>query len=152
MASEFRTGVRSGHRPRWRVHYVGSQMIVTSLYIEVAGTRVRVPELRDIRRCLTFEYPMLKMTAIMGATGVVLAAPLVAAYGSSVLIVAALASTFGMIFGAGVEYRKNPRVMAIEATARGQKVVLFSTRNRQEFGHVWRALVRAIEENREPPP
>jgi hypothetical protein len=45
-------------------------------------------------------------------------------------------------------FRKNPRYLEIHATLRGRRIVLFGTRDDRIFGFVWRALVRAVEDNR----
>lgn len=45
--------------------------------------------------------------------------------------------------------RRNPRSMAIEAVHRGDPVTLYSTRDETEFGRVRRALIRALERDRD---
>jgi hypothetical protein len=45
--------------------------------------------------------------------------------------------------------RRNPRWMTIEALHRGDPVTLYSTRDETEFGRVRRALIRAIERDRD---
>jgi hypothetical protein len=45
-------------------------------------------------------------------------------------------------------FQKNPRYQEIHATSHGRRVVLFGTRDHRIFGFVWRALVRAVEDNR----
>jgi hypothetical protein len=45
--------------------------------------------------------------------------------------------------------RRYPRRMAIEALYRGDPVTLYTTRDKTEFGRVQRALIRALEHDRD---
>lgn len=45
--------------------------------------------------------------------------------------------------------RSYPRWLTIEAVYRGDPVTLYTTRDETEFGRVRRALIRAIERNRD---
>jgi hypothetical protein len=48
-----------------------------------------------------------------------------------------------------VDARINPRWMELRAAYRGTEVLLFSSRNAADFERVRRALIRAVEVNRE---
>jgi hypothetical protein len=146
------TGGGRGRRPRWRIFYRDSEIIITSWYVEVEGIRIAVPELQDMVVCLTRRYPIVKVAAVMSGIEAVIAAGSAAAYGSGWLILAGLFSAGTVALGAVADYRKNPRFMAMEATIRGQHFVLYQTRDKQKFGHVWRAMIRAAEDNRDPLP
>ena len=71
------------------------------------------------------------------------------AYGSAMMICVGFLSACGMAAGVLNDFHRNPRYQEIHATLRGRRVVLFGTRDHRIFGFVWRALVRAIEDNRQ---
>jgi hypothetical protein len=143
------TSSASRRKPAFRVLYRGAEIIVTSWHVEVDGLRVAVSELQDMTRCLTYRYPLVKVAAVTAGLEVAIATPFAVAYGSAMMIGVGLLSAAGMALGALGDYHRNPRYQEIHATLRGRRVVLFGTGNQQEFGFVWRALIRAAEDNRE---
>lgn len=145
-------GTGSGRQPPWRVLYMDKTITITSRYVELNRDRIAVSELHGIVRRLTYSYPIVKMAAITGGLEVLLAIPFAAAYGSALIGGIGVLSALGMVMSVWADYQRNPRIMAIEATVRGRQVVLFRTRDKQRFGFVWRALVRAVEDNRWPLP
>ncbi|MEV4707161.1 DUF6232 family protein [Actinoplanes sp. NPDC049316] len=135
-------------RPPWRVLYQDQRITITSWFVEVAGHRIAIPELRDTVRCLTYGYPLVRVAAVTGGLEIALAAPFAVAYGSALMLCAGVVAAAGMGLGALRDFHRNPQFMTIEAVIRGHRVVLYRTRDRKEFGHVWLAMVRAIEDCR----
>jgi Family of unknown function (DUF6232) len=142
----------SAHRFRKRAVYYNRAIVVTSTYVQVGRVRIPVAELQDVVRCLTYRYPVVKVALVTGAIELALAAPFAAVYGSAVMLGAGVLSALGMALGALVDARRNPRFMALEATCRGRRITLFRTADADEFGRVRTALIRALEDNREPLP
>jgi uncharacterized SAM-dependent methyltransferase len=103
-------------------------------------------------RCLTYRYPMVKVAAVTAGLELAIAAPFAVAYGSALMVCAGLVSACGVAIGVIGDAQRNPRYQEIQAVIRGQRVVLFGTRDQQRFGFVWRALVRAVEANRDLDP
>jgi len=135
-------------RPAFRVLYESNKITITSWDIRVNSLRINVSELGAVERHLTYGYPTIKVAAIAAGLELAIAAPFAVAYGSAMMIGVGLLSVCGMAVGALNDFRKNPRYQEIHATLRGRRVVLFGTRDHRIFKFVWRALVRAIEDNR----
>jgi hypothetical protein len=142
-------GGLSHSRPFWRVLYESAEITITSWYVEIDGVRIAIPDLERMTRCLTYRHPLVKVAAITAGLELVIAAPLAIAYGSAMLACAGLVSGGFVAIGAWADARRNPRYMEIRASVRGRRVVLFGTDDQRVFGHVWRALVRAVEDNRQ---
>lgn len=145
-------GSGGGRRPPWRVLYMDKTITITSWYVELGRERIAVSELHNVVRCLTYRYPIVRVAAFTGGLEVLIAMPFAAVYGSALIAAVGVLSALGMVMGVWTDYRRNPRISAIEATIRGRRVVLFRTHDKQRFGFVWRALVRAVEDNRGPLP
>ena len=124
----------------------------SQLDVEVAGVRIPLPELHRVERCLTYRYPVLRVAVFTGVVELLIAAPFAAAYGSALMIGAGMLSAAGMAIGAWTDHLANPRFMAIEATVRGRRVVLFETIDKRIYGQAWRALLRATENAERPLP
>ena len=143
------TSSASRRKPVFRVLYESDEITITSWHIHVDGLRINVSELRAVERQLTYGYPTVKVAAITAGLELVIAAPFAVAYGSAMMICVGFLSACGMAAGALNDFHRNPRYQEIHATLRGRRVVLFGTRDHRIFGFVWRALVRAIEDNRQ---
>ena len=143
------TSSASRRKPVFRVLYESDEITITSWHIHVDGLRINVSELRAMERQLTYGYPTVKVAAITAGLELVIAAPFAVAYGSAMMICVGFLSACGMAAGALNDFHRNPRYQEIHATLRGRRVVLFGTRDHRIFGFVWRALVRAIEDNRQ---
>ncbi|WP_433375646.1 DUF6232 family protein [Actinoplanes sp. CA-142083] len=143
------TSSASRSKPLWRVLYEGAEITVTTWHVEVDGLRIAIPELRGMTRCLTYRYPMVKVAAVTAGLELAIAAPFAVAYGSALMVCAGLVSACGVAFGVIGDAQRNPRYQEIHAVIRGQRVVLYGTRDHQQFGFVWRALIRAVEANRD---
>jgi len=143
------TSSASRRKPVFRVLYESDEITITSWHIHVDGLRINVSELRATERQLTYGYPTVKVAAITAGLELVIAAPFAVAYGSAMMICVGFLSACGMAAGALNDFHRNPRYQEIHATLRGRRVVLFGTRDHRIFGFVWRALVRAIEDNRQ---
>jgi len=143
------TSSASRSKPLWRVLYEGAEITVTTWHVEVDGLRIAIPELRGMTRCLTYRYPMVKVAAVTAGLELAIAAPFAVAYGSAMMAGVGLLSAIGMAAGAINDLHRNPRYQEIHATLRGRRVVLFGSRDHRIFGYVWRALVRAVEDNRQ---
>ena len=144
-------GGGGGRRPRWRIIYRDDRIIITSWYVEVDGARIPITDLRDVLVCLTFRYPVVKVTVVLGLIEAAIAGTSAAVLESGWMIVAGLVSACTVAMGAITDHRRNPRFMTIEAIRYGRRIVLFRTRDKEKFGQVRRALIRAIEDNRDLP-
>lgn len=141
-----------GGKPLWRVFYESADITITSWYVEVDGARVAVHELLGTTRCLTYRYPLVRSAAVAAGLELAIAVPFAVAYGSATMLCAGLVSACGAAVAAWGDSRRNPRYLELRATVRGRRVVLFGTRDKREFGQVWRALVRAAEDSRQSVP
>jgi len=142
------TSSASRRKPVFRVLYESDEITITSWHIHVDGLRINVSELGAAERHLTYGYPTVKVAAITAGLELVIAAPFAVAYGSAAMVCVGFLSACGMAAGALNDFHKNPRYQEIHATLRGRRVVVFGTRDHRIFGFVWRALVRAVEDNR----
>jgi uncharacterized SAM-dependent methyltransferase len=142
------TSSASRRKPVFRVLYESDEITITSWHIHVDGLRINVSELSAAERHLTYGYPTVKVAAITAGVELAIAAPFAVAYGSAMMICVGFLSACGMAAGALNDFHKNPRYQEIHATLRGRRVVLFGSRDHRIFGFVWRALVRAVEDNR----
>lgn len=152
MSTEMHAGTDRHRQPPWRVFYRGAEITITSRYVDVDDLRIRIAELYELNRCLTYRYPGVKLAAATGATELGIAVPFAVGYGSLAMLCAGLLSAAGMALGVLADARRNPRYQEIHATLRGRRVVLFGTGDHREFGFVWRALVRAVEAERDTRP
>jgi len=143
------TSSASRRKPVFRVLYESDEITITSWHIHVDGLRINVSELRAVERHLTYGYPTVKVAAITAGLELAIAAPFAVAYGSAMMAGVGLVSAIGMAAGALNDLHRNPRYQEIHATLRGRRVVLFGSRDHRIFGFVWRALVRAVEDNRQ---
>ncbi|WP_030439911.1 DUF6232 family protein [Actinoplanes subtropicus] len=146
------TSSASRPKPVFRVLYQSDEITITSWHIHVDGLRINVSELWAAERHLTYSYPTVRVAAITAGLEVAIAAPFAVFYGSALMIGVGLLSACGMAVGALNDFHQNPRYQEIHATLRGRRVVLFGTRDHRIFGFVWRALVRAVEDNRQLSP
>jgi hypothetical protein len=136
----------------WAVYYRGPGIVVTNWYIENAGGRYRIRDLRLIRREYVFAHPSRTVALICAVIELAVAAPLAAVFGSVILLCAGLVSAAGMAAALLIDGRRNPRWMALRAVHGGRTIMLFSSRNHQEFEQVRRAVIRAVEANEPPRP
>lgn len=148
MSAKRSTGL-GRNKPMWRVYFDSAQITITSWYVEVDDIRVPVPALHGLIRCYTYRHPMTRTAAVTAGLELAIAAPLAVAYSSAVMAAAGLLSACGMAVAVWGDWWRNPRYMEIRAVVRGRRVVLFGTHDAQQFGFVWRALVRTVEANRE---
>ena len=144
--------ISAANQDGWVVYYRGPRIVVTSRYIENADGRYPVRDLRLIHRELVFAHPTRTVALICAAIELALAVPLAAVYGSVILLCAGMISAVGIAAALLVDGRHNPRWMALRAVRGERKIVLFSSRNQQEFEQVRRAVIRAVEANRAPRP
>jgi hypothetical protein len=142
------TSSASRPKPAFRVLYESAEITITSWHIHVDGLRIDVAELGAVQRHLTYGYPTVKVATITVGLELAIAAPFAVAYGSILMTCVGVLSACGMAAGVLNDFHQNPRYQEIHATLRGRRVVLFGTRDHRIFGFVWRALVRAVEDNR----
>ena len=126
------------------IYYPGPQVVVTSRRIG----DYPVGELTKIWCEHEYAYPARVVAMICGGIELALAAPLALAFGAVLFLVAGVIAALSVAGAILLDGRRNPRWMAIRAEHRGRVVTLFSSRHRQEFGHVKRAVIRAVEANR----
>jgi hypothetical protein len=118
---------------------------VTDRRIETAGHRFSVRELSDIERIQEDAHPGRTVALLCGGVALLVAVPLAALYGAVSALGVGLVIALGLGGAILVDRRRNPRWMVLVAHYRGHAVTLFSTRNRQEFEQVRRAVLRAVE-------
>lgn len=147
--SQMSTSSASRRKPVFRVLYESDEITITSWHIHVDGLRINVSELWAAERHLTYGYPTVRVAAMTAGVELAIAAPFAVLYGSAMMIGVGILSACGMAAGALNDFHKNPRNLEIHATLHGRRVVLFGTRDQRIFGFVWRAMVRAVEENRQ---
>lgn len=123
-------GPETGGRrqPAWRVLYEDKTISVTTRYLQVGHDRIPVSELHDVVRCLTFSHPTVKVAAVTAGLELLIAIPFAAAYGSAWTLSVGVLSALGMATGVWADHRRNPRIMTIEATVRGQQVLAWVIR------------------------
>lgn len=134
------------------VYYRGPGIVVTSHYIENGEGRHRIRDLRAIRRAEVAARYAHTLALALGSVEVGLSAGLAVAYGSPVVaavgLIAAAATAVALVLGE----RRSSRWATLEATSGERRVVLYRSRNGREFQQVRRAVIRAVEANRDPRP
>ena len=143
------SGTTTSGQSGWAVYYRGPHAVVTSWYIENAKGRHPVHHLRNVRQVHVRTYPTRAVALFTGAVELALTIPLATVYGSATLLCTGFVATFGIASAALVDGRRNPRWMALIASYQGRDVELFSTRDKREFEQVRRAVIRAVELDRE---
>ena len=141
----------SRNRPHcgWAVYYSGQRITVTSWYVETPSGRYPMAEVGEVLRLLTYTYPGRKVALVVGAVEVGMALPLTIAFQSAALLLVGLLAAAGVAAGVLRDAHCNPRWMELRASYRGEEVLLFSSRDASEFEQVRRALIRAVEVNRD---
>jgi hypothetical protein len=81
-----------------------------------------------------------------------LSAGLAAAYGSPLVIVVGLVAAAVTAAALVLGERRGSQWATLEATSGSQRVILYRSRNTREFQQVRRAVIRAVEANRDPCP
>ena len=133
----------------WAVYYRGPHVVVTSQYVENPDGRYPLSMLSDFDRVVVRPYPAWKIALFVGCLEVLIAVPLAIGYGSGALICAGFIAACGVAGGTLVDGRRNPRWMALTATYQFERIELFSSRSSREFEQVRRALIRAVEYDRD---
>jgi hypothetical protein len=136
----------------WAVYYADHRIVVTSWYVETRVARYPIAELEGVLRHLTFRHPGRAVGLIVGGVEVALVLPLSAVFRSFVMVLTGLVMALGMGVGVLLDARRNPRWMEIRAQHHHTDVLLFGTRDKAEFARVRRALIRAVEINRDSRP
>jgi uncharacterized protein DUF6232 len=128
----------------WVVYYRGPRIHVTNHDVETVDGRYRVRDLDLVTRVEYYRHPA--RTIAMIVSGVELAAGLVLAVflGAAVLIGVALLIAAGLAGAVILDGRRNPRWMELRAVHRGREILLFSSRDQQEFERVRWAVSRAV--------
>jgi hypothetical protein len=126
------------------VYYRGPRIVVTSEYIETAGGRYLIRDLKCISRLYVGAYPARTTALVFGLLELAVAAPLVAVYGSVLLLCVGLATAAGLAGALLVDLWRNPRWMALRAVSDGREVLLFASRDARVFEQVRRAVNRAV--------
>lgn len=133
----------------WAVYYRSPRIVVTSQYVENADGRYPLRMLGDIDRVVVRPYPAWKIALFAGCIEVAIAIPLAIAFGAAALLCAGFIAACGVVTGTLVDGRRNPRWMALTTTFQYERIELFSSRNSREFEQVRRAVIRAVEYDRD---
>ena len=130
----------------WVVYYHGPGITVTSWYVLNADGRYPAAMLAGARRVHVRTHPARTVALAAGAAELALAALVHPTALPAALLLAALGVTAGLV----IDKRRSPRRMELWVTYRGGEVELFSSADRREFEQVRRAVIRALEVNRDP--
>ena len=135
-----------------RYFYPGPRIVVTNLYIETAAGRFFLRDLvfSDIRHY--YAHPARTVALFCAALELMLAIPFAVLYGSAPMIVAGLLAALGMGGALLRDERRNPRLMELTAVHHRTPMVLFSSTDKTEFEQVRRAVIRAVEADRDNRP
>ncbi|AGL15236.1 DUF6232 family protein [Actinoplanes sp. N902-109] len=136
----------------WAVYYDGPAVVVTSWYVMNTEGRYPVAHLTNVRQVHIRSYTARLAAVFAGAVEVMLAMPLAIGYGSVVLLGAGAVAAAGIMTATAIDGRRNPRWMSLWATLHGRDVELFSSPDKREFERVRRAVIRAVQLNRDPWP
>jgi hypothetical protein len=139
-------------RSGWVIYYRSPRITITSRWVETPDGRFALAEIHGVVRELSYEYTGRMVALIAGGGEILLAMPFVIADRSGVFLGAGIVAAFGVSIGVLVDARRNPRWMELRMTHRGEEVQLFGTRDKVEFERVRRALIRAVEVDRDPLP
>jgi Zn-dependent M28 family amino/carboxypeptidase len=134
------------------VYYRGPGIVVTSHYIENGEGRHRIRDLRAIRRAEAAARSAHLLALALGTVEVGLSAGLAVAYGSAPLVLVGLAAAAATAAALIIGERRGSRWATLEATSGSRRVVLYRSRSNREFQRVRRAVIRAVEANRDPRP
>jgi hypothetical protein len=134
------------------VYYRGPGIVVTSHYIETGEARHRIRDLRAIRRAEAAERYAHLLALGFGVVEVGVSAGLAVVYGSALVIVAGLIAAAATAAALILRERRDARWATLEATSGNRRVVLYRSRSSREFQRVRRAVIRAVEADRDPRP
>ncbi|MEV4281071.1 DUF6232 family protein [Actinoplanes xinjiangensis] len=134
------------------VYYRGPGIVVTSHYIENGEGRHRIRDLRAIRRAEAAARYAHTLALVLGTVEIGLSAGLAVAYGSALVVVVGLVAAAATAAALVLGERRSSRWATLEATNGSRRVVLYRSRNSREFQRVRRAVIRAVEANRNPRP
>ncbi|MFI5933125.1 DUF6232 family protein [Actinoplanes sp. NPDC051494] len=142
MTVNFKAPGQSG----WIVFYDGPGITVTSWYVQNSVGRYPAGMPAGARRVHVRTHPARTVALVAGAAALALAALVRPTTLPAALLLAALGVTAGLV----IDKRRSPRRMELWVTYRGGEVELFSGADRREFEQVRRAVIRALEINRDP--
>ncbi|GIF38771.1 DUF6232 family protein [Actinoplanes xinjiangensis] len=134
------------------VYYRGPGIVVTSHYIENGEGRHRIRDLRAIRRAEAAARYAHALALVLGTVEIGLSAGLAVAYGSALVVVVGLVAAAATAAALVLGERRSSRWATLEATNGSRRVVLYRSRSSREFQRVRRAVIRAVEANRDPRP
>jgi hypothetical protein len=132
------------HRPE--IHYYRFDgTVVTSRYFANAAARYRIRDLTGFAQSQRPAESRTRVGLLTAAVECVILMPVLVILRPA-LGIPLVAAAMLVPVGAGYLHgRRRPPVLELIAYHRGQPVMLFASTNRQQFGQVARAVVRAIE-------
>jgi hypothetical protein len=136
----------------WIVYYDGRDIRVTSWFVQTAEARYLMADLHGVGRYLTYTHSGRSVALFTGGLEMMLALPFAIAYSSALMLCAGVVAALGVGIGVLLDARRNPRRLELRAYYRDREVCLFHTRDKIAFEQVRRALIRAIEADRNPLP
>jgi len=136
-------GVRSTPPVR-RLYYQSADAAVTDHWFVTPNRRYVVAELEQVR-ITRGAYDPVAVSAAGAATAVVAVAAVSISQLSPMAWAAMIGFALTAVTVAGVTWRLRPRPFEIWAEYRGVVVRLFQSTDEKTFGHVCRALIRALE-------
>lgn len=132
------------HRPEFH-YYRLDGIVVTSRYFVNPAARYRI---RDLTRVAQSQRPAesgARIGLLTAAVECVILLPALLALRPAVGIPLLVPATLVPVAAGYLHGRRRPPVLELIACHRGQPVTLFASTNRQRFGQVARAVVRALE-------
>ncbi len=142
------SGLAAPDHSGWVVYYEGPGVVVTNRWVQNDAGRYPVRLLQNIEEVQVRTHQALATAAVTSTVEVALAVPLAVAYHSAGVMCVGLVAAGGMGLGVLVDGRRNPRWMALRAIYQGERVELFQSRDKKQFGHVKRAVLRAVQFDR----
>jgi hypothetical protein len=136
----------------WIVYYDGRDIRVTSWFVQTTEVRYLVADLHGVGRYLTYTHSGRSIALFTGGLEMLLALSVAIAYSSALLLCVGFVAALGVGLGVLLDARRNPRRLELRAYHRERDVCLFRTRDKIAFEQVRRALIRAIEADRNPLP
>ena len=139
---------RPGRSPGFTTYYNQRGVAVTDQWLVVHGSRFAIAELHQMERARG-PVPSTARSALLGGVGLLVVVPLALLFNTPTAWVIAALTVAGVSGCAFVCGRRWPASFQMWADFRGRPTLLFETGDEQEFGHVSRALIRAVEHGRD---
>ena len=131
-------------------YYHDNGIVVTNRYLTTKSRRYETIEIAELQQARGTTHPGVTVVLVIAVAEAAFVAPFVGVMQSALAwLVALLALAIPCVVGVFCAHRW-PAQYELLADYRGRQVVLFTTRDRLEFGKVARSVRRAMEAARRP--